>query len=150
MNFDFHELYDYHHVMNLKLAEQLVVNGDQVPETANKLFSHILGAQNIWNSRILKTTATVPVWEIQPCELYQRIENANHADTLKILETKSFDEPLDYVNLQGLKFTNKIGDILYHVANHGNYHRAQIATALKNARIQPLVTDYIAFKRMPL
>lgn len=150
MEFNLNNLYTYHHAMNLQLANLLVANGDKVPETATKLFSHLLGAQNIWNSRILAIAPTIPVWEVQPIAFFEKLENQNHHDTMVILTTRLFDEEIEYVNLQGLRFKNCIGDILFHVANHGNYHRAQIATALKQAGIAPLVTDYIAFKRTPL
>lgn len=150
MDFNLNDLYTYHHAMNVKLAALLMANEEKVPETATKLFSHILGAQNIWNSRILSITPTIPVWEIQPIAQFENLEEQNHRNTLTILNNRAFSEEIEYVNLQGLRFKNTVGDILFHVANHGNYHRAQIATALKPAGITPLVTDYIAFKRTPL
>lgn len=41
----------------------------------------------------------------------------------------------------------KIKDIMFHIVNHSTYHRAQIATELKDHGIEPLKTDYILYKR---
>ena len=115
MDFNLNDLYTYHHAMNVKLAALLMANEEKVPETATKLFSHILGAQNIWNSRILSITPTIPVWEIQPISQFENLEEQNHRNTLTILNNRAFSEEIEYVNLQGLRFKNTVGDILFHV-----------------------------------
>lgn len=150
MEFHLAELYNYHHAMNLKVAELLINHQDKIDGSAYKLFSHILGAQNIWNSRILEKAHTIPVWEIQPTHLFIEIENNNHAESIQILEHKQPHVEIEYINLQGISFKNTISDILFHAANHATYHRAQIATIIKQSGLTPPVTDYIAFKRMPL
>ena len=50
-------------------------------------------------------------------------------------------------NSKGETFSNKIKDILFHIINHSTYHRAQIATDLKQNGIEPINTDYIFYKR---
>ena len=37
--------------------------------------------------------------------------------------------------------------MLFHFVNHSTYHRGQIASNLKEHGIEPLVTDYIFYKR---
>ncbi|WP_185211767.1 DinB family protein [Sphingobacterium mizutaii] len=35
---------------------------------------------------------------------------------------------------------------MFHIINHSNYHRAQIATELRKQEIEPIQTDYIKYK----
>jgi len=150
MELQLKDLYDYHHAMNLKVAELLTNHSGEIDEKAYHLFSHILGAQNIWNSRILDIKHTIPVWDIQPHHQFIEIEDKNHRDSLLIIENKPLQTEIEYTNLQGIRYKNSISDILFHVTNHATYHRAQIASIIKKSGLTPPVTDYIAYKRMAL
>lgn len=55
--------------------------------------------------------------------------------------------PLTYKNFAGAEFRTPVGEILLHVAQHGTYHRGQIATAVRAAGVTPVNTDYINFVR---
>jgi uncharacterized damage-inducible protein DinB len=52
-----------------------------------------------------------------------------------------------YRNSAGNEFDNTVRDILTHVALHGQYHRGQIARAMRAAGREPVYTDYIGFIR---
>ncbi|RYE14391.1 MAG: damage-inducible protein DinB, partial [Sphingobacteriales bacterium] len=52
-----------------------------------------------------------------------------------------------YTNTQGKTYTNTVLQILTHVVNHATYHRAQIATDMRQHSLEPLMTDYIAYAR---
>ncbi|MCH7396746.1 hypothetical protein MM236_02050 [Belliella sp. DSM 107340] len=58
-----------------------------------------------------------------------------------------FNITADYSNSKGQKYSSSVRDILFHIINHSTYHRSQIASELKNQGIEPLITDYIFFKR---
>jgi uncharacterized damage-inducible protein DinB len=47
-------------------------------------------------------------------------------------------------------WANAVGDILTHVAMHGAYHRAQIATAVRESGQEPAYTDFIHAVRQGL
>ena len=42
-------------------------------------------------------------------------------------------------------FTRLLGDALLHLANHGTYHRGQVATMLRQLGRKAVSTDYLRF-----
>lgn len=142
----FKTVFDYHHHFNQQLAEQINQHLDRIPEEPQKLFSHVLNAHQIWNSRILGRTP-FKVWEIQVPATYQDIDIQNYKDTLQILEQTDLATIVTYTNSQGQIFSNTVQDILFHINNHTTYHRGQLASRVKALGIAPLVTDYIFFRR---
>jgi uncharacterized damage-inducible protein DinB len=55
---------------------------------------------------------------------------------------------ITYINLKGDQFTDPVEDVLYHMVNHGAYHRGQITTLLRQAGVTNLVgTDLIHYLR---
>ena len=54
-------------------------------------------------------------------------------------------EPLSYVSFAGDSFTRELGDALLHLANHGTYHRGQVATLLRQLGKKAISTDYLRF-----
>lgn len=53
-----------------------------------------------------------------------------------------------YLNLKGDPFTDVVENALFHVVNHGTYHRGQITTLLREAGLTQLVsTDLIHYVR---
>lgn len=53
--------------------------------------------------------------------------------------------PITYVNFAGQTMTYALGEALVHVANHGTYHRGQVATLLRQLGHKPIPTDYLRF-----
>jgi uncharacterized damage-inducible protein DinB len=147
MNSFFQELFDYSHHYNTLLIEEFVKNKEKIPEKSQVLFSHVLNAHHIWNSRINGLRNAYTVWQKQPPEHFISIENDNYETTIKILQQSSLEQTIHYTNSQGDRFSNSIRDVLFHVINHSTYHRAQIATDLKFHGMVPLTSDYIFYKR---
>jgi uncharacterized damage-inducible protein DinB len=54
-------------------------------------------------------------------------------------------EPLSYLGFTGESFTRQLGDALLHLANHGTYHRGQVATLLRQLGRKATPTDYLRF-----
>jgi uncharacterized damage-inducible protein DinB len=55
---------------------------------------------------------------------------------------------INYKNTKGIEFTNSIEDILFHVVNHGTYHRGQLITMLRQQGIENFPgQDLIAYVR---
>jgi uncharacterized damage-inducible protein DinB len=55
---------------------------------------------------------------------------------------------ITYINMKGDQFTDAIENVLYHMVNHGTYHRGQITTLLRQAGVINLVgTDLIHYLR---
>jgi uncharacterized damage-inducible protein DinB len=67
------------------------------------------------------------------------------------VDSKGSDFPtsrIRYKNLKGEWFEDEISGILYHVVNHGTYHRGQITTMLRSLKVETILsTDIIIYIR---
>jgi uncharacterized damage-inducible protein DinB len=113
-------------------------------------YSHIIGAEETWLSRLEGRPSRLPVWpQVSRDELRaaRELVVAGYARYLDALTTESLDAELHYTNTAGRAFTTKRVDILLHVALHGQYHRGKINLLLRQVGAEPVPTDYIAFVR---
>lgn len=141
----FTEIFEYTYHSNDKIIYLLLEK--EFPDKSLKLLNHILNAHEIWNSRIEGITIKTSVWEVRASENLKKINTNNFNLSKKIIETYDLDKKIIYRNSKGDQFENSIKDMLFHVVNHSTYHRGQIASNLKEHGIEPLVTDYIFYKR---
>jgi uncharacterized damage-inducible protein DinB len=114
------------------------------------LYSHILGCEHVWLSRIKGTTAQVAVWPSLTLDEAERLASQNIAafnEVISELTEEGRETPVTYRNSAGEQFTSTLEDILTHVSLHGAYHRGQIAASIRAAGDVPSPTDYIAFAR---
>lgn len=142
----FKDIFDYHHELNQQLADQFNLHLELIPEEPQKLFSHMLNAHQVWNSRILKQPS-FQVWQFNSPANYKPIDGQNYADTLRILQEKDLSEALQYVDSRGNAYTNTAQQILFHVNNHFTYHRGQLASRFKALGLTPMISDYIFYRR---
>ncbi|MBK9636245.1 MAG: damage-inducible protein DinB [Bacteroidetes bacterium] len=130
-----------------KLTDVFNESPDKTSEKSVKLFNHVLNAHQIWNNRIDPKQIPFGVWELHDTQDLKTIGKTNYEQTLQILDKFDFNETINYSNSKGQTFSNSIKDILFHVINHSTYHRGQVATEFKQYGLEPLVTDYIFYKR---
>lgn len=143
----FQDLFDYNHHMNMKILAFISDAFDIIPEKSIQLFSHILNAHHIWNCRIHSETPQFGVWDPQTLITMSTTNMHNYEISLKIIQEMDINQTVVYKNTQGQEYENTIRDILFHVINHGTYHRGQIATDFRKNGLEPLATDYIFWKR---
>lgn len=143
------DLLDYNYEMNRRLIQLFIENKTATDARTTSLLSHILNAQQVWNSRILGETP-FGVWQLNPSDQLEKINQSVYEKSLKIIEKLPLDKLILYQNTQGKRFSNSVCDILLHIVNHATYHRGQIATAFRIQGIQPLATDYIFHRREEL
>jgi uncharacterized damage-inducible protein DinB len=143
----FNELFEYSHNFNQKLGDVFNDSSAKTSEKAKKLYNHILNAHQIWNNRIDPKQTTFGVWEIHPIQDCKNIDIINYEHSLLILDKFDLNDTISYANTKGQTFGNSIRDIFFHAINHSTYHRGQIATEFKQNGLDPLVTDYIFYKR---
>lgn len=146
MKENFIELFEYNNHFNQKLIALIFENKTRTSEKTQKLINHLINAQQIWNARI-QNTEQFDVWQINDWFQLSSIDSKNYETSLKIVNNFDLNASIQYTNSKGETFSNKIKDILYHIINHSTYHRAQIATDLKQNGIEPINTDYIFYKR---
>jgi uncharacterized damage-inducible protein DinB len=76
---------------------------------------------------------------------------ASSQDLLSFVESKGndfFASKISYNNIKGDPYDNIAEDILFHLVNHGTYHRGQIITMLRELEIvQVPNTDLVNFLR---
>lgn len=149
-----HRLFAYDRWANNRVLEALAVVG---PLTAGhplaKLLSHIIAAQEVWLARIQNQplSGLTPWPDIDPETWPDRF--AALQDTWEhLLDTgeRGFDDLITYRDTKGHSFETMLHEILLHVIIHGQHHRAQIASGLRQLGHTPPPTDFIFFTREPL
>jgi uncharacterized damage-inducible protein DinB len=143
----FKELFDYNHHFNQQLATIFIEQVDKTLKKSVVWFNHILNAHHIWNSRILSEPTTTGPWDMHTHGELKEMDRVNYAKSVQALDTIELHRPVHYTTSKGDNFTNIIRDILFHIVNHSTYHRGQIAAEFRQQGIEPLITDYIFYKR---
>ena len=143
----FQQLFDYNYFCNKQIISSC--SGlENVPAKSLELFSHILNAHHIWNSRIGERNADFGAWDAHEVSAWEEIHYDNQRDTFGIItNTESFERRVSYENSEGRSFSNSLGDILFHIINHSTHHRGQIALDFRANGIEPPSLDYILYKR---
>ncbi len=140
------DLFEYTYHFNVEMIKIISENLEKVDEKTISLINHTLNAQQIWNSRILREKS-FEVWQINPFESLEDINTHNFKASVQIVEVSDLDQRIEYQNSRGTKFENSIFEMLFHAINHSTYHRGQINFLLKQSGINPILTDYIFYKR---
>ncbi len=140
-------LFAYDRTVNEKMIAAIIANSNKVDERTLQLINHIVSVHQIWNSRMLQTEFTADTWALPNLTILQDNNTNNTLASLDIIAKNDLTATLTYKNTTGAEFTNTYTDVLYHIINHSNYHRGQINSRLSQSDIQPVVTDYIAYRR---
>ncbi len=143
----FEDKFDYTQHCNKQLIELLLKNPLCYKNKISALASHTLNAHHIWNHRIFGVAPALSVWQELEIEYLQKINSENYEHSLEIIQLKELSEKINYSNSKGQKFTNSVAEILFHIINHSTYHRGQLISLLKIEGVEPLITDYIFYKR---
>ena len=142
----FLDKFDYDFRSNVRWIETLQKHEDELTDFVLKSFSHIINVHHIWIHRILELPAESHTWDVLPLDYWEKLTHENHMKTEDYLEKNEFDGKIEYTSEEGVPLEKDIVDILYHILNHSNYHRAQIALELRKNGIQPPVFNFISFK----
>jgi uncharacterized damage-inducible protein DinB len=154
------QLFDYNHWANqraLDAAAQLT--DEQFAKPLGSSFSsvrdtlvHICGGEWIWHERFqgrspsaipndssIQTLAALREhWRPQAQKLLAFAGGVTQAD---------LDRVLEYQTLNFGLYKNPLWQSLQHLANHGTYHRGQVATLLRQLGAKPILTDMMHFYR---
>jgi uncharacterized damage-inducible protein DinB len=114
-------------------------------------FAHLLAAEQVWLTRLQETPdqamAIWPELTIAECQSLAISNRDAYRSYLAALDDELLVRSVVYYNSKGIAFETARHDILTHVALHGSYHRGQIALSLRDAKGEPLNTDYITWVR---
>ena len=118
---------------------------------AKQQFNHMLIVEELFRSRLenKKALHTQTNTEVLPAfdELQQRIEHS-HAWWIEFVENIQSDQIAEIIHLQFIdKKTGSLSieEILFHIINHGTYHRGNIAHALHHAQVTHPADTYTVF-----
>ena len=141
------QLIEYDHWANQRIFDAMRKVKDSAEESAEmyRLFAHILGAQDVWISRINGEKPTLAIWpKLSMEEMEERL--LHHPKKLDTLIPRA-EETIRYQNQKGDSFTNTVEEILLQLIIHGQHHRAQIALLMRQVGVTPPGTDFIFFLR---
>jgi len=118
-----------------------------------KTLLHIWDAEFIWSKRMQGESPTAQRsanFTGDKTELLNGFVNSSR-ELLLFIESKAPEflaRRYNYTNLKGEPFTDSVEDTLFHVVNHGTYHRGQVITMLRAADVtKVLSTDLIHYIR---
>ena len=140
------DLFEYTYHFNNEMIKVITENREAVDDKTISLINHTLNAQQIWNARISGET-TFEVWQINPFDTLEEINHQNFLKSIAIVQNADLEKTIEYQNSRGTKFENTVFDMLFHAINHSTYHRGQINSLLKQNGLEPVLTDYIFYKR---
>lgn len=129
---------------------QSLRNMENPPSQALDLLAHILSAEHVWMCRIQGTESAHPIWPTLSLEACATLANENHLAYRALVDDVSDGSEtrmITYRNSSGVEFQNSLEDILLHIAEHGAYHRGQVALLNRSSGGNAISTDYIVFSR---
>lgn len=121
-----------------------------VPDSALREYAHIIGAEETWLARIESRAARTAIWpsgSLNDVLRLQRTVAESYRTYLAALRDADIERMVSYRNSAGVDFATSVGDILFHVMLHGQYHRGKVNLLLRQGGLPPVPTDYIAFVR---
>jgi uncharacterized damage-inducible protein DinB len=112
--------------------------------------AHLYGADWVWLERWHGRSPTaIPTGDAaatlaELAEEWETVHDGQQAFVASLTPAR-LSEPLTYVNFAGKTLTYPLGETLMHAANHGTYHRGQVATLLRQLGKTPISTDYLRY-----
>jgi uncharacterized damage-inducible protein DinB len=64
-----------------------------------------------------------------------------------LASVEDLETAIDYRDMAGNPFMQKLADILQHIVNHSTYHRGQLTTMIRQVGVTPPRTDFLVFAR---
>lgn len=113
-------------------------------------YAHVLAAEHLWLNRIRGLPGSLPVWPTLSLAECRRVADENAAGLRAVvagLDRAGAETGVHYTNSAGVPFTSTTHDILLHVCLHGQYHRGQVAAAIRAGGGSPSPTDFIFYTR---
>jgi uncharacterized damage-inducible protein DinB len=113
-------------------------------------YTHILGADEVWLSRLEQRASRTPVWPSLAREDAEQLRQsvvAGYDAFIATLDDAGLERVVSYNTTDGRPFSNTVGDILVHVALHGQYHRGKVNLLLRQGEATPAPADFISFVR---
>lgn len=146
---------------NERIGHVLMTQPDIILEAAQKssfasitkTVLHLWDAEVIWLTRL--QGGSLADWPSKTftgstADMLQGLIKTS-TELLQLAHTKGdafLETTIAYKNMKGDSFENRVEEILFHVVNHGTYHRGQIISLLRQSGVEQVVsTDMIVWFR---
>jgi len=116
--------------------------------TVEKTLVHLLGAEWVWLSR-WKGSSPTAFPESESLDSVAAVRArwdrlwAEQQEYLATLDETTVRQELSYARMSGERHSQPLHEVLRHVANHGTYHRGQLAMMLRMLGRVPPGTDLV-------
>jgi uncharacterized damage-inducible protein DinB len=136
----------------LRRLNSSVAAGQEVPQPALRIFSHLINAQAIWIARLTGTQSPLKVWQEHDLAGLHHWHEQTSQHLADLCAQAQHDEAeltrhIQYTNSQGDAFDSQVSDILTHAVTHATYHRGQVATKMQEGGLEPVNSDFITYCR---
>ncbi len=131
---------EYNHEANLRIIDVIGSSTDQ--EANIRLMSHIINAQDIWNKRMLEESDHFDVWQDHPVQDWGVLLKTTYGDTIRAINVNSIGKAIRFKDTKGSSYQLLTEEIIFHIINHGTYHRGQIIRNLQMSNEATVSTDY--------
>ncbi len=131
-------------------VQQVIDPANPAHADAWREYLHILGAQEVWLSRMQHRERRIDVWPAMGVEDASEMRRSLAEAYESLLATASeldLDRLVEYRTTDGRGFGSTVGDILTQVMLHGQYHRGKVNLMLRQSADRPAPVDFIAFTR---
>ncbi|HMI53055.1 MAG TPA: DinB family protein [Candidatus Saccharimonadales bacterium] len=133
-------------------AEQFVKPLGSSFGSVRETLTHICDAEWIWLERFLgRSPASFPAKDrfadLQALRAHWLEQEQGLLKFVSGLTAEDLEREFAYTTVSYGEARNPLWQSLTHVANHGTYHRGQVATMLRQLGAKPLGTDMIYFYR---
>jgi uncharacterized damage-inducible protein DinB len=122
--------------------------GSSFPSIRDTLI-HIYGADRIWLGRIQGQSPEWPKPQDYPTVASLREMWLETLSTFpSVVQSLNPEQLISYKAFDGTPYSNKLGNIIRHVVNHGTYHRGQVTVMVRQLGEKAVTTDMIAYYRL--
>jgi uncharacterized damage-inducible protein DinB len=147
----FRDLLAYDRWANRRALHSIRAFGEEGDPDALKLLAHIVGSSRIWITRLAggdsSSIDTWPPLDFDACAVGLEMMYERWSRYLEDLTEEELGALVAYRDMKGISRESRVSDTLTHVMNHGTYHRAQIATIVREKGMTPASTDFIIWAR---
>ena len=141
----FEDKFDYDFESNLRWCKVLIEHEEYLNPYIRSTFSHIINVHHIWISRLIGTPSESHSTDVLPVDYWLKFCEENHRKSIDFILKNDLEQKIHYHNEEGVQFTKETIDVLYHILNHSNYHRGQIARELRRLEIEPPIFNFISY-----